>query len=152
MSYDNISNCTKKELLQRYFSILLTIDGFWTHFDGCFLSSNLELKREMKLKQLPSFLPYLITYLFTYWLTYFIQAPARTILSKLPYAGLKYHKYLSRSSLCYTTWDKMSCHACKKAMLQSKIKKFYYPNSEDSLKSTHMTDVLKIHSKSLKGL
>ena len=36
----------------------------------------------------------------TYLLSYFIRAPARTILSK--FAGIKYHKYLSSFSLCYT--------------------------------------------------
>ena len=44
----------------------------------------------------------------------------------------------------------MSCHACKKAMLQSKIKQFYYPRLEDSLQPTHMIDVLKNHLKSLR--
>ena len=28
LSYDKVSNCTKKELLHRYFSIFLTIDGY----------------------------------------------------------------------------------------------------------------------------
>ena len=35
-------------------------------------------------------------------------------------------------------------------MLQSKIKQFYYQRSEDSMQSTHMIDILKIHSKFLK--
>ena len=136
MSYDTISNCTETELLHRYFSIFLTIDESLeqnlyfcrTHIDGYFSSSNLELQTEMKLKLLPSLLTYLITYLITYWLTYFIRAP---ILSK--FAGLKYHKCMSSSSICYTTWDKKSYHGCKKSMLQSEIKQFYYPRSEDSL-------------------
>ena len=35
-------------------------------------------------------------------------------------------------------------------MLQNKTKQFYYPKSEDSLESTHMIDILKIHLKSLR--
>ena len=44
----------------------------------------------------------------------------------------------------------MSCHACKKAMLQSKIIQFYYPRLEDSLQPMHVIDVLKNHLKSLR--
>ena len=33
----------------------------------------------------------------------------------------------------YFTWDKRLCHACGKAILQSKINQFDYPRSEDSL-------------------
>ena len=86
-----------------------------THFDDYFSSSSLELQTEMKIKLLPSFVTYLTTYLNTCWLEYFIRALARTILSK--FSGLKYHTCLSNSSLCNTTWDKKSCHACGKSML-----------------------------------
>ena len=60
------------------------------------MATSLKLTTEMELKLLSTFL----TNLITYCLTYFIQAPAQTILSK--FAGLKYHKCLSSSSLYYT--------------------------------------------------
>ena len=101
---------------------------------------------EIKLKLLPSFLPSLITYLITYWLTYFIRAPARTILRK--FASLKYDKCLSSSSLCDTTWDKRSCHACGKSMLQSKITQFYYPKLEYCDRCSYNSfEIFKVHDR-----
>ena len=41
-------------------------------------------------------------------------------------------------TILYYSWGKRSCHACWKLMLESKIKQFYHPRSEDSLQSTHM--------------
>ena len=40
--------------------------------------------------------------------------------------------------ILYYSWCKRSCHAYWKLMLESKIKQFYHPRSEDSLQSTHM--------------
>ena len=49
---------------------------------------------------------------------------------------------LYHTILCYTilyySWDKRLYHACRKLMLESKIKEFYQPGSEDSLQSTHI--------------
>ena len=41
-------------------------------------------------------------------------------------------------TILYYSWGKRSCHACWRLMLESKIKQFYHPRSEDSLQSTHM--------------
>ena len=98
-----VSNCSKKELLHRNFSIFLTIYRSWnrtfifvehismatSHFFIC------ELQTEMELTLIPSFLPYLISY----WLNYFIWATAQTIFSK--FAGLKHYEYFSSSTFCY---------------------------------------------------
>ena len=53
-------------------------------------------------------------------------------------------------AVLHNTWDKRSCHACKKSILRSKIKQFYNPRFEDSAQSTGMIDVFNVHSKSLK--
>ena len=49
---------------------------------------------------------------------------------------------LYHTILCYTilyySWDKRLYHTCRKLMLESKIKEFYQPGSEDSLQSTHI--------------
>ena len=50
----------------------------------------------------------------------------------------KLHYTLLYYIMLYYSWSKKSCHACWKLMLESKIKQFYHPRSEDSLQSTHM--------------
>ena len=40
-------------------------------------------------------------------------------------------------TILYFSWGKRTCHACWRLMLESKIKQFYHPRSEDSLQSTH---------------
>ena len=66
-----------------------------------------------------------------------------TLLYSTPlYYTILYYTILYYTILYYTmlyySWGKRSCHACWKLMLESKIKQFYHPRSEDSLQSTHM--------------
>ena len=101
LNYNNIWNCTTKELLYRCFSIFLTINGsqnrtFIFVENIAMATSHLLILNYRQKRNWSYFLNYLLTYL----LTDFIRAPSLAILSK--FAGLKYHKYLSRSSLCYT--------------------------------------------------
>ena len=67
------------------------------------------------------------TLLILYLLTYF-TIPHYTIL----------HYTILYYTILYYSWGKRLCHACRKLMLESKIKQFYHPRSEDSLQSTHM--------------
>ena len=129
-----IKSCAKKKLLHRYFSIFLTIDGSQNRtfilVEHISMATSLELQRKMDYF-FPFLLTYLITYLLNYFLTHFIRAPTWTILGK--FAGLKYYKRLSSSSLCCTAWDKWSCHDCGMSIVQSKIKQFHYTRSEGCL-------------------
>ena len=64
----------------------------------------------------------------THFDSYFSYSTYYTIL----HYTILYHTIL------YYSWGKRLCHACWKLMLESKIKQFYHPRSEDSLQSTHM--------------
>ena len=60
----------------------------------------------------------------------------------LTYFTISHYTILHYTILYYIilnySWGKRLCHACWKLMLESKIKQFYHPRSEDSLRSTHM--------------
>ena len=58
------------------------------------------------------------------------------------YYAILYYTILYYNILYYTIlyyfWGKRSCHAFWKLMLESKIKQYYHPRSEDPLQSTHV--------------
>ena len=102
---------------------------------------NYKKKKKTEIKILLSLLNYSLTHSLTHSLTrsfnYLLyRSSVRTVLNKL--AGLKYHKYLSSSSICFTllsyplvyhtilyyTWDKRSYHACGKSMFKVKLSNF----------------------------
>ena len=105
-------NSTKRELLNRYFLIFLTTYA-------------MRLRTEL----------YFCT-------THFDSYSSHTLLTYLLYYTTLYYTTLYYTILYYTilyySWGKRLCHACRKLMLESKIKQFYHPRSEDSLQSTHM--------------
>ena len=100
---------------------------------------------EIELKVLPFFLPSL---LLNYLLTHLLYSSSH-------WNHFKCHKFLSSSSLCYTTWYKLEIYylLCYlgKSLLQSKIK-VLLPKVERLcvIRLTHMIVVLNIHSKSLR--
>ena len=100
-----------------------------THFDSYFLY--------------PTYLLYYTKYAILYYTTLHYTTLYYTILYyNILYYTILYYTILYFSILYYTilyySWGKTSSHACWKLMLESKIKQFYYPRSEDSLQSTHM--------------
>ena len=79
----------------------------------------------------------------THFDSYFLYSTYYTILyyTILYYTILYYtilHYTILYCAVLYYSWGKRSCHACCKLMLESKMKQFYHPRSEDSLQSTHM--------------
>ena len=64
----------------------------------------------------------------THFDSYFLYS---TNLLTLLYYTIVYYTTLHYTILHYS-WDKRSCHACWKLMLESNIKQFYHPRSEDS--------------------
>ena len=73
----------------------------------------------------------------TYLLTYFTILCYTTLHYTILYYTILNYTILYYIILYYS-WCKKSCHAYWKLMLESKIKQFYHPRSEDSLQSTHM--------------
>ena len=64
-------------------------------------------------------------------LTYFTTLYYTILYYTTLYYTILYYTILYYTILYYS-WRKRSCHACWKLMLESNIKQFYHPRSEDS--------------------